>query len=226
MFSLLSNWLEPLAYFIFFTSTLFLYNGKEIIPKALLYFSLISTLLMVASSCIVQFQLVENNLICYYFLEMITNIFLIILINQIIKFKTIKQFLLIICIANAAYSIYLCISFNKTSLYNSIGNAILCFTVTIFSFAYFIDKFKNIDEKKIYHTIQFWIVIRFFFYYVTNVFIFVYYFYLSKKVFPNGSFEDAVLLTQLWGLHNIFLFISSLIFTFILCILYRKKLHY
>ena len=129
-------------------------------------------------------------------------------------------------ILNTFYSIYLVITFSSVSLFNSLGAVIISFCVIAITFSYFIQKFKNVELIKIHHTLDFWIVLRFFFLHCTNFFILLYYYYLTKKIFPNGTYEDGVILSKLWGLHNIILFISSLIYMQALWILYQKKLHY
>lgn len=226
MFTIITNWLEPFSYLLFFIANIFIFNKSSVKSMALFYYSGIATVLMCAASGCVAFQLTTNNIFFYYLFEIATSFVLIVIIKNISINKTIKKLLFFILLLNAFYSIYLLAIFSSISLFNSLGAVVISFCVMVMTLFYFIQKFKKVELTKIYHTLDFWVIVRFFFLHCTNFFILLYYYYLTKKIYPNGSYNDAVIVTNLWGLHNIVLFISSLIYMQSLWILYQKKLHY
>lgn len=93
----------------------------------------------------------------------------------------------------------------NSSIFNSIGYALLAVIISIFCILYFMECISLADERKLSEIYSFWVVTSFFVYYLGSFFIFITY----KAMTANGINTGL-----LWGLHNIIYFISCCIAAF------------
>jgi hypothetical protein len=113
---------------------------------------------------------------------------------------------------------------SKNNYFNSLGFALLSFSTVIYSFLFFRQKINDISEKPIYEFPDFWVACSYLISYSGSFLVFLTYYYLTQKLYLSYSKKQEHLLTLLWGIPNILLFLSSLFtLTGLIWIQYRRK---
>jgi hypothetical protein len=132
--------------------------------------------------------------ICYYFHELFTNT---------------KKKLVIKCLiaVNVCYFLVNNIMLGRLFLFDSIGYAILSASVSIIGFFYFYDVLKNVRIRQF--DFNFYLVSGYLIYFLVSFAIFLTYHNLTNRILDTYTDEERRLLTMLWGVHNILLFLSA-----------------
>lgn len=94
---------------------------------------------------------------------------------------------------------------------DSIGFVLLSISVTVFSFMYFHQILNRVTEAPAFYDFDSWLIAGYLLYYLGSFFIFLCFNYFTYKITLQNRMEDRVLLTTLWGVHNVFLFFSAAI---------------
>lgn len=111
-------------------------------------------------------------------------------------------------------------------IFDSVGYAITSMGIVLLIFLYLHQIFTNITEKSLFHDFDFWYVCSQLIYHLGAFFIFLMFHRLVEKIMSGDhySHENRKILTHLWGIHNVLLFLGALLTTTgLLWILFRKK---
>ena len=211
--------LEPLSY-VLFSIAFFLRTGieKQVKVKVLFIYYLFAAVSFGYASWLV-FKNQNNNwiynllylpavvAICYYFHETFYSR----------RNKTLVKFFIVL---NFIYFVVRMVLFGKLVVIDSFGYSLLSISVSFLSFAYFYQLLRNVNEYKVWTNFDFWLISSYLLYFLGSFFIFLLYASL-----PYNTYEQRILLSVLWGVHNVLLFLSSVV-TLVssLWITYRNKL--
>jgi len=206
-------YLEPVSYLLFFLFFL-IYLKVEPSNKiwAFIIYYFIATLLMTIAAIKAfynernigiynVFLLFNLTIICYYFFKIL-----------IFRFKNI--FIGLVYLLGVVYIIIKNLVFKDYGLFDSIGFSSLSAITVLFSLFYYRQILKKIDDTVIYYTLDFWIISALFTYNLGAFLIFLSFYFLTDRIIDSYSDSERDLLTLLWGLHNILLFISSIVLIF------------
>jgi hypothetical protein len=110
-------------------------------------------------------------------------------------------------------------------LFDSTGQVLLSIGILTMVSFFLQQLWTNVNEEPLSMNFDFWFSSAQLTYYVASFLIFLTYRYLTKKVIDgNYLYEDRKLLTELWAVHNVILFLSSSIIAgSTLWIRYRNK---
>jgi hypothetical protein len=220
---LLSFALEPIAYFIS-SSFIFFHSRKhkQIKVKVLYVYHFLATLLMVNANLDIGRT---NNIEIHNILCLITFVSLGLYFYYSLTAPWKKKLVVVFALIGAGH--YIITKFLNPSpvMFDSLGQVILSISVLIMVFLFMHQILTNVTEEPLSLNFDFWFVSAQLMYYLAAFFIFLTFQYLTKKVIDNNySVEDRKLLTELWGVHNVILFLSSIIIaTSVVWIYYRKK---
>ena len=204
----LSNFLEPVAYLVFFIAIFLEHKRQQITRiKVLLLHYLLATLFMLYAAIKAYYDqdnrwvytvvcLQSAIAVCYYFHNF---------------FSGGNKKLLIKCLfgINVAYFLISNIILGGISQFDSIGYAILSATVSVIGFVYFYDVLKNVRIRQ--YDFNFYLVSVYLVYFLVSFAIFLTYHNLTNRILDTYTLEERKLLTVLWGAHNIMLFLSAMI---------------
>jgi hypothetical protein len=224
LFSFVTNYLEPVALLIYFIATYIYFKRKKTAAaKTLITYYLTVTLLQLYASYVVKFiQL--SNIWVYDLVAFLTAAFIGYYFYQLLLSSAKKKTVLLLMGVYLAYAVYRQASLEGQRLFDSMGYAILSASIAIYVFMYFHQVLKNVTEISILKEFNFWLSSSYLLYYIGNFFVFVSYYYLTTKVINTLTKPQMDLLTALWGLHNVLLFLGALsLLTGSLWITYRKK---
>jgi hypothetical protein len=152
----------------------------------------------------------KNNVWAYNALFLAGSVCIGIYFNKILKNSVSKIIVVVFIFLQVIYFITRNLIFDKLFVFDSFGYSIVSISIIMFSFMYLYEKFKHIDELKIYHNNHFWIIAGYLIFYIGGFFIFTTFYYLTNKIMPTYTYEERELLTTLWGVHNVLLFLSAL----------------
>jgi hypothetical protein len=110
------------------------------------------------------------------------------------------------------------------SLFDSIGYSLVSFTVVALVMMYLHQLLNHVTEQDIFHDFRFWLSSCYLIYFLGSFVIFLSYHYFTVKILATYTHEERYILTDLWGLHNLLLFVGALVLLFgSLWIAYRRK---
>jgi hypothetical protein len=213
--------LEPLSLFMFLCAIIFsIWNGNDMFRFKVL---LIYFLIVFAISVKITFTLDNSFLysLVYLFIGIGLGHYFLLLLET----KTKKGIALLMPITVVTYYLYKQILLDGEPLFPSMGFVITSLAVIILIFLYFHQMMSNIKEGSPLLTIDFWFICSQVIYHLGAFGIFLTYNHLTAKILVNDnySYENRSLLANLWGAHNILLFINGIIlWTGVLWILSHK----
>lgn len=224
MYSFLANHIEPLSYLIcLITYGLIFRKDKSTRIKVLFIFFLLAFISMAYCS-----HLLSNNIpnISIYNLCLLplSILFLHVYFFNVPFGKLKRKITFLLFFVNLIVFIATTFFSKQAVFFNSISFATLGFSITVYCFFFFHERLKNVTETNIYDSIDFWIICGLFISFSGSFIVFLTYHYLTIKISEHFTDEDANLLTVLWMVPNIFLFINSLIsLTGYIWVYYRRK---
>jgi hypothetical protein len=112
-------------------------------------------------------------------------------------------------IFNLAYFIINDIFYGQLFRFDSLGYSLLSVSISIVCFMYFYNVFTHVSEKAIWYDFNFWLVVGYLFYFLVSFAIFLTYHQLTSTILDTYTAEERRLLTVLWGVHNVLLFLSA-----------------
>ncbi|MEO6914570.1 MAG: hypothetical protein ABI151_02085 [Chitinophagaceae bacterium] len=107
---------------------------------------------------------------------------------------------------NLIYSGLRNLTYTRIIIFDSVGYSLLSISVSMLCFAYFYQLLRNVNENKLWADFDFWIVSSMLLYFLGGFFIFLFY-----NILDSNTYEERELLSILWSVHNVLLFLSSLI---------------
>jgi Ca2+/Na+ antiporter len=210
LFSFITNFLEPLTcfFYVIVLGWQIRFSGnREVIPL-LTYYFLASILLGLASLKIGKIN--KSNNWTYDTVIFLTAVLIGYFFYKIFQSSTKKKVVIILVSIYLVYAVIRNLTLEGIRLFDSIGYAIVSASLVIYVFMYFHQLLKNVTEIGILKEFNFWLAAGYLFYYAGSFIIFVSYHYLTKKILGTYTSEERDLLTALWGMHNVLLFISAL----------------
>ena len=135
-----------------------------------------------------------------------------------------KKTVVLFTIFYLVYALIRNFTLTQVRLFDSMGYSIVSASIATYVFMYFHQLLKNVTGASILAEFNFWLASVYLIYFVGSFIIFVSYGYLTNKILSTYTKQETHLLTALWGLHNILLFISAIsLLTGCLWLTYRKK---
>jgi hypothetical protein len=224
MIFLLAHLLEAIAYFIFFVSlTLWAWRDKRGVIKILTGYYVICVLLIAKAYMYVGTK--GSNIYIYSFLCLLSSFVLGAYFYKVLIGKWARIFVLIFCTLSGFYYLFANVIQEGLRYFDSLAFVLLAFGIVVLSMMYIIQLLRDVKEEPLSMNFDFWFVSSQLIYYIGSFVIFLSFGYLTKQIIGDPSNQGlARTLTWLWALHNVLLFLSSLLTTGgILWILSRRK---
>lgn len=230
MFVFITNYLEPVACLLYLVALLLNCNGgkrTQVFP--LIGHYLVATVLLTIG-CF-QMAPTDNNLWIYDVVSVLTSVCVGAYFYTVLQAPAKKRTVLVLMLLSLAYATIRNLGLNGPRLFDSVGYSLTSVSVVVYVFLYFHQLLKNVSEANILREFDFWLASGYLLYYVGSFVIFVSYYYLTKRLMENDtSLGDPSLrsarrlLTALWGLHNVLLFIGAItLLTSSVWVSYRRK---
>jgi hypothetical protein len=110
-------------------------------------------------------------------------------------------------------------------VFDSIGHVIASAGIVLLIFLFLYQVMSNVKEEPISHSFDFWFSTIQLMYHLGSFAIFLSYNYFTHKFFSenNNAKEIGLLVTYLWMLHNVILFLGALITNLGIAWIYRRK---
>jgi hypothetical protein len=137
-----------------------------------------------------------------------------------------KRIVIILCLIQSGYYITGNFIFTRSQVLDSTAYVILSIGIVLMAFMYMHQILTNVTEAPLSWNLDFWFVSSQLIYYLGSFFIFLTYGYLTEKIMQTDlySYENRIYISQLWRIHNVLLFLSSLIISAgIIWISFRRK---
>jgi hypothetical protein len=125
---------------------------------------------------------------------------------DVFRARLLKSAVSVLLFTNLLYFAVRNIPFGNLFSFDSIGYALLSISVAVLCFFYFYQLLRNVNEHSILDDDSFWIVSALLLYYLGSFFVFLFF-----NMLESSTESDAHRMTILWGVHNVLLFLSSLI---------------
>jgi len=115
--------------------------------------------------------------------------------------------------------------FGGEEVFDSLGYVFSSIAIVIMIFVFFSQILANVSEERLSMNFNFWYVASQLIYQLGAFIVFLTFNYLTKKILTaDYSRENRAVLTKLWGLHNVLLFLSALLTIFgVIWISFHKK---
>ena len=210
MINLITNFLEPVSYFIYllaFTFHSFKTGRMSAWVPPLFY--LFGGVLMVYASYLAG-NLIENVFIYNYLLLPASILFFSWYFKTNLHTPKRQRAVLWLFILNGLLFILRAIFLPQNHMFDSVGFTTLSLSVLILCFIFFKQRLKEVSEKPIFGNFNFWVICGFFISFSGSFLVFLTYYYLTEKISTAYVYANRHLLTLLWGIPNILLFAGSL----------------
>jgi hypothetical protein len=210
LYSLVTNFLEPISYFIYVVAVALRFKADHSVTlKVLFLFYLLATVLMTNASLHVFTQV--NNIWMYNLVLLAAILAIGFYAYTIFHAVQKRRVVLVLACGTVLYFIVRNFVFRHLYEIDSIGFVLLSISVTIFSFMYFHQILNHVTEAPAFYDFNSWLIAGYLLYYLGSFFIFLCFNYFTYKITIKNRMEDRLLLTTLWGVHNVFLFFSAAI---------------
>jgi hypothetical protein len=168
----------------------------------------------------------SNNIEIYDFICLLTSIIIGYYFHTILGGRAKKAVVIFICLLNVGYYAVNNLIFPGRPIFDSMAYVLLSSGIVIMAFMYMHQILTYVTEEALSMNFDFWFVCSQLVYFLGAFAIFLTYNYLTEKILSTElySFKNRRLLTHLWSVHNVLLFLSSLSTSFgIVWIAYRRK---
>lgn len=166
-----------------------------------------------------------SNIEFYNLWNLMTVIALSLYYSFVIKKTLTKRIIAVICVVQTFYFVIINVRPSPEILFDSNGQVLLSVGILVMVFFYMAQLLQNVNEDPLSLNFDFWFSSAQLIYYLATFLIFLTFRYLTKKVIDGDYLDqDRELLTKLWAVHNVILFLSSSIIAgSTLWIRYRSK---
>jgi hypothetical protein len=188
------------------------------LPKLMLLtaYYFLATLLMIKAI------LVENNIKLYSLLSALTATAMCIYFFYTLTTQSKKIAVALLYAANMLY--FLVSELSVTTVFDSGAFVLLSSSVVAMVFMFMHQTLSHVNEQPLSLNFDFWFACAQLVYHVGAFAIFLSNRYLSLMVIADNSWESRILFTELWGVHSVLLFLSSLVIAgSVLWIFYRNR---
>lgn len=204
------NGLEPLSYLIYAIAIFIAIRKNKLIKKEVLFIFYLLAIVIILVACYTTNMLLNRILYNLYFF--ITISVFSYYFRSLLSTKTKKNIVNILFIINLILFINICLVSHQLFEINNYFYAITYLTIIVYALLYFHDVLKNVNEIKLLHQFDFWLVSGYLLYFLSCFFIIFFY----ENV-------DISLRATLWSLQNSILFLSSLLTMCASIWIYQKK---
>ena len=204
------NGLEPLSYLIYAISIFILLKRNKSIKKEVLFIFYLLAIILILVACYTTNMMLNRIIYNVYFF--ITVSVFSYYFKSLVSTNPKKLIVTILFIMNLILFINICIISRQLFEINNYFYAIIYLTIVIYALLYFDDVLKNVNELKLLHQFDFWLVSGYLLYFLSCFFIIFFY----ENV-------DISLRATLWSLQNILLFLSSVLTLSASAWIYQKK---
>lgn len=208
------------AAFIFFHAR----TDRRMKTKVLYLYYFVATVLMVRSTLLGIEG--KTNIEIYNLLCLLTSVGLGVYFFHTLNRRWKKAVVVFFCLAQAGYYVSFNLVQAREPTFDSVGYVLLSTGIIIMSFMYMHQVLTNVTEDPLSMNFDFWFVCSQMIYHLGAFAIFLTFDYLTRKIMPQETYsmENRILLTNLWRVHNLLLFLTALITaTGIVWIAYRRK---
>jgi hypothetical protein len=215
--------LEPLSYTIFsFAFLLRLKVDKQLKVKILLIYYLFAAVSFGYASWLVYKN--QNNNWIYNLSLLPAFIAMGYYFHETFYSRSNKGLVKLVVTFSVVYFLVSTIIYGYSRIIDSIGYALLSITISFLSFVYFYQLLKYVNEYNVWANFDFWLVSSYLLYFLGSFFIFLLYSNLTYNILDTYTLEQRKMLTILWSVHNVLLFLSS-VTTLVssIWIIYRSK---
>lgn len=217
----LSHFIEPLAFIILFAG-LFFYHRKVdpgIQYRLLYYYYLVAALTMLVAT-----QL-EFNPPMYNLLYLLTGIGIGSYFYKTLQSQFKKNIALAGITITMTYYFVSNLMNGFDQIFDSNGHVLSSTCIVVLIFLYLHQVLTNVNENPLSQNFDFWFVCVQLVYHLSSFAIFLSYNYFTHRYFleRNESKEIGTILTMLWVVHNVILFLSAVIISLSIAWIYRKK---
>ncbi|QEC57053.1 hypothetical protein [Flavisolibacter ginsenosidimutans] len=223
MYRFVVNFLEPVACLVYLLALLLNFiRNKGPFSLALSGYYLVASVLLTMGCLGVGHT--DNNIWVYDSVALLTAVSIGAYFYNLLQARSKKITVLLLIAAYVAYAIVRNFTLQGPRLFDSLGYAMVSASVTVYVFMYFHHVLNNVTDTSIFREFNFWLSSGYLLYFLGSSIIFISYYYFTKKYLVTQSHSDAELLTALWGLHNVLLFVGALsLLTGSLWVTYRRK---
>ena len=208
-FSFFTNYLECLCFLVYFIALRIYYRKNKLAAvKQLSIYYLLITLLQLYGTVEVKL-LKAGNVWVYDTVAVLTAAFISHHFYRLLESPTKKTTVVALFCIYLVYAVIHHATMEGRRLFDSIGYSILSASIAIYVFMFFHQMLQKVTAASILKDFNFWLASGYLFYFIGSFFIFVSFYYFTMLVIENPKREETRLLTALWGLHNVLLFISA-----------------
>jgi hypothetical protein len=214
------NLLEPVSYGLCFLFILWhSRKNKQTKWRALAAFYFIISLIMWKAAYTFP------NLMLYSLLCLLSSISIGIYFYYTYHSKLKKAIAIFFGLLQAGYYLFDNLRATQASVLDGMGYVMLSVGVLLMSFMFMHQILTNVTEEPLSWNFDFWFVSSQLFYHLGSFFIFLTYGYLTRRLMSSDySAESRLYLGQLWIVHNVLLFLSTLFIGIsMLWISFRRK---
>jgi len=213
--------MEPLAYLLYTMALLFFSFkiDRHIRFKALLVYYIIGTILYVIAS-ITSLAFNHDNTQIYNLLYPVISLFLSYYFFHLLQSRIKKTIAVLTGLATLLYY-----AFNIQEIYfDSLGYVTASTGIALLIFLYFHQVLNNVNEEPLSLNFDFWYVCTQLVYHLGSFAIFLTYNYFTYRYFevPERR-EIGTILTYLWVVHNVLLFLGSIAVSVGVVWIYRRR---
>lgn len=202
--------LEPLSYVLFSIAFLLRMSiEKQVKVKVLFIYYLFAAISFSYASWLVFKN--QNNTWIYNLLYLPAVVAICYYFHEIFYSRRSKAIVKFLIALNVIYFAGRIILFGKLVILDSFGYSLLSISVSFLSFVYFYQLLRHVNELKVWANFDFWLISSYLLYFLGSFFIFSLYANLTYNILDTYTHEQRIQLSVLWGVHNVLLFLSSVI---------------
>lgn len=219
---LVSYYLEPISFAIFFLALLYyvVVLNKSSLYKVITGFYLVISILQTWA-----LYEIKMNVHTYHLTYLATGLALAFYFYHILQNKSGKVMAKASGIITSCYFLINVVLLEE-KLFDSIGYVITSFGIVVLAFLYLYQVMNHVTEKAITSDFNFWFISSQLIYHIGAFGIFLSFNTLTTRIMKSELYvyENRKILTQLWGAHNVLLFLSALFVWFgIVWVVYHRK---
>ncbi|MFM8849343.1 MAG: hypothetical protein ACKOE5_02970 [Cytophagales bacterium] len=184
--------------------------------KLLAVYYFLGTILMVKAA------IADNNIKLYSLLSALTATAMCVYFFYTLTTRSKKIAVVVLYAANMLY--FLASELTVTTVFDSGAFVLLSSSVVAMVFMFMHQTLSQVTEQPLSLNFDFWFACAQLVYHVGAFAIFLSNRYLSLMIIAENTMESRILFTELWGVHSVLLFLSSLIIAgSVLWIFYRNR---
>ncbi len=176
---------------------------------------LLATLCMIVASLMpmykeLQLFNVASNIMLYNLLALCTVLFIGVYFRKQMHSALKRKLIIGMIFFYVAYVIIKNFFLKEYVLFDSLGYSFVSAIVTVYVFMFFHQVLNNVTEESILTRFDFWLSAGYLINFLGSFIIFLSYYYFTRKILATYTTAERELVTALWGVHNVLLFVSAL----------------